>query len=530
MSAFEAEDMFELNPGVMVVSDEDASEEQSLQYAQNALAARFGQAFSADANRLEIVARGQMSEGQWPQMRVFVDGQDYATNAVATATVNSPDYATYAFPVNVSAGTHDIYVKALSSATDNAKLWVDKVTFTYQEHPRAGTNGVLEAADNCPDANNPNQADADGASVVCEESPRVVCDKFTSPSGSNTNAGTISAPFATAQKLVDALQPGEVGCLRGGYYTEPDRQVNVRTGGTSASARKVIQNYPGEKVTICAQISLPDGTDYVTFRADVLGNLELDGTCAPRSLEKTNRGRYSSLASPQVLGDFNEFLRVDVNKDIRRYASGGYTDAELEKTGVCFILGSMGNGIAAKGTLIQDSAIHHCGVTKEMWARGPDNHGIYASRSVNGRFVGNLIYSNGERGIQLYPNADGNTISGNIFDSNGENVVIGGAYNQRSEYNEIRNNVIADADGVSPGWNVNDNWNLVDNVPGVGNSVHDNCVWADNPDDRYRVNGGINPAATGLDAYGNVIARPRYEAPQSGDYDLLPGNACQPLL
>src|SRR5215218_10002156 len=59
MSAFEAEDMFELNTGVMVVSDEDASEEQALQYAQNALAARFGQAFSADANRLEVVARGQ---------------------------------------------------------------------------------------------------------------------------------------------------------------------------------------------------------------------------------------------------------------------------------------------------------------------------------------------------------------------------------------------------------------------------------------------------------------------------------------
>ena len=38
----------------------------------------------------------------------------------------------------------------------------------------------------------------------------------------------------------------------------------------------------------------------------------------------------------------------------------------------------------------------------------------------------NWIYDNTDRGIQLYPDADGSTITGNVIDSNGEGIVFAG--------------------------------------------------------------------------------------------------------
>ena len=44
------------------------------------------------------------------------------------------------------------------------------------------------------------------------------CTRFAAPDGSDQNDGGASTPFQTAQRLVDALSPGETGCLRAGSY------------------------------------------------------------------------------------------------------------------------------------------------------------------------------------------------------------------------------------------------------------------------------------------------------------------------
>src|SRR5678809_693557 len=75
---------------------------------------------------------------------------------------------------------------------------------------------------------------------------------YVSPTGSDSNPGTIDKPFKTWQKLSSVLKAGDVGYIRGGTYTttlSPGAGDWLCTWenliGTSAS-HIVITNYPGE--------------------------------------------------------------------------------------------------------------------------------------------------------------------------------------------------------------------------------------------------------------------------------------------
>src|SRR4029077_15467154 len=68
------------------------------------------------------------------------------------------------------------------------------------------------------------------------------------PSGSDSNAGTISAPWKTAQHAFDAVQPGQTVCFRAGTYPMLGSSGYSQTIDTSGSGsqRIKITNYPGE--------------------------------------------------------------------------------------------------------------------------------------------------------------------------------------------------------------------------------------------------------------------------------------------
>ena len=42
------------------------------------------------------------------------------------------------------------------------------------------------------------------------------CTRYASPAGSDSAAGTLSAPYRSAQRLADGLSAGQVGCLEAG--------------------------------------------------------------------------------------------------------------------------------------------------------------------------------------------------------------------------------------------------------------------------------------------------------------------------
>src|SRR5205085_894123 len=117
------------------------------------------------------------------------------------------------------------------------------------------------------------------------------CTRVAAPGGSDSAAGTESAPFATAQRLVDSHGPGDVGCLRQGTYRE---NLTVNHGGSGESARVVLRSYDGERATVSGRLYVPDRANYVTIEG-----LDLDGHDSPAC---TPGGTCTNLPSPTVNG------------------------------------------------------------------------------------------------------------------------------------------------------------------------------------------------------------------------------------
>ena len=69
-----------------------------------------------------------------------------------------------------------------------------------------------------------------------------------SPTGSDNNSGSLSAPFATLQKACETAQAGDTVTLRGGVYTVEDQVKPVHSGLPDAWI--VYRSYPDEKAII----------------------------------------------------------------------------------------------------------------------------------------------------------------------------------------------------------------------------------------------------------------------------------------
>ena len=61
------------------------------------------------------------------------------------------------------------------------------------------------------------------------------------------------------------------------------------------------------------------------------------------------------------------------------------------------------------------------------------------------RIVGNWIYENADHGIQLYPDARGTYVAGNVIDGNGEGIIFGGLRGSAARDNLVQGNVISNS-------------------------------------------------------------------------------------
>src|SRR3954462_343211 len=68
---------------------------------------------------------------------------------------------------------------------------------------------------------------------------------YVSPTGSDSNAGSLAAPFATLQKGNDVATAGDTVWLRGGTY-QNTKQVKLNKSGQSDAVRIKFWAYPGE--------------------------------------------------------------------------------------------------------------------------------------------------------------------------------------------------------------------------------------------------------------------------------------------
>jgi nitrous oxidase accessory protein NosD len=297
---------------------------------------------------------------------------------------------------------------------------------------------------------------------------KLACDKVASPLGFNSNPGTTTKPYATVEKLAGSLRPGQTGCLRAGVY---QRDVKISKGGTPAAPIS-ITSFPGERATLIGRLYVADEANNV-----VVQQLDLDG-----------RNR-AALPSPTVNGDNVVFRENDVTN---------------EHTSICFLLGSSEWG-RARGTLLEHNRIHDCG------AMPPTNHhhGIYVEAAEDARIIGNWIYDNADRGIQLFPDAQRTYVAWNVIDGNGQGIVFSRkSANNTVEYNVLSNPLVR--------------YNLETfQLSGTGNIARRNCVWST----RHWGNAGVQLDIE-IPVPENLVTEPGFVNRAAKDFRLLPTSPC----
>src|SRR5215210_7763043 len=88
---------------------------------------------------------------------------------------------------------------------------------------RRGTLGLLllalGAAALAPGCGGDDQPQAAPRSGGIDPAIRASCDLYAAENGSESAPGTRSRPFRYAEQVIDALEPGQTGCFRGGTYS-----------------------------------------------------------------------------------------------------------------------------------------------------------------------------------------------------------------------------------------------------------------------------------------------------------------------
>lgn len=298
------------------------------------------------------------------------------------------------------------------------------------------------------------------------------CAKVAAANGSDAASGTAAAPYATVERVVTTLAPGETGCVRG------------RVVGSSwiDTSNVTLTSEPGQRGHIVGQVVIGPATRNVTVR-----DLDLDASQITRP-------------SPIVLGDDALVAGNDI--------TNGHAPM------LCMIIGALNHdsGARAERTRVERNRIHDCGTSDNH------RHGIYVEHALDTRIVGNEILDNADRGIQLFPHAQGTIIEGNVIDGNGEGIIFSGRDGYASSNTTVRYNVISNAKlraGVESWWPEG-------NPVGTNNVVERNCVWGGRDQ--------IDDAGGGFVHRDNLTADPRFVNVAARDLRLQAGSPCAELL
>ena len=193
-------------------------------------------------------------------------------------------------------------------------------------------------------------------------------------------------------------------------------------------------------------------------------------------------------------------------------------DITNHHTEICVLVGSSDSWGRAHRTLIEGNRIHACG---ELPSTNMD-HGIYLAASDDAVVRDNLIYDNADRGIQLYPDAQGTSVTGNVIDGNGEGVIFAGDDTTESSNNVVENNVITNSkirDNVDSHW---------PGRVGTGNLVRNNCIGGGAYDDGS--GGIIKGSNVGFTTGDNLLKAPAFTNAPTGDFSLPASNPCASIL
>jgi hypothetical protein len=281
------------------------------------------------------------------------------------------------------------------------------------------------------------------------------CTFYISPTGSDTNSGTIQAPWKHLQKAFDTLTAGQMTCLRAGTYepagpyNTPSYRYTLSRSGEPGNPI-IIQNYPGETAVVLGLVVVRG--NYLKFiGTPPSGSLIFQGPLGPDASGVKGKGSsqvwldrchnvvfdhveirnndfhaglyVSEVSDVQILGCYvhdNGRFNVDtdalgqhpINVDQGIYwgASSGtnrIANCLLEHNRAANLQLFAGSGRITGLTIVENT------IVKAM------NSGVIFGKGAEGNaFVNNIVYMNSlqtnNKQIRLADNASNNIIDTNI--------------------------------------------------------------------------------------------------------------------
>jgi len=261
------------------------------------------------------------------------------------------------------------------------------------------------------------------------------CTLYVSPSGSDSNAGTLSAPWKTVQKAFNSATAGKTVCFRGGTYpqyvaaTSGFNQVENNSG--SSGNPIVFTNYPGEIALI--QGSTRVNGSYLLFQGTPKNVPNCSATNPCGLIFEGSTGYVlpgvSICCASNSNSQFVTFDHVEIRKGT--FHAGFYEE---------------GCNNAITGSYVHDNGLQN---------RSEDN-GIYwsvtPSGCTNGGLIANnLVENNYSKGIQLY---DGGSTTEPAFVTVTENTSVNNGSAGAvvwGDHNVFVNNVLYNNNNLSGG-------------------------------------------------------------------------------
>lgn len=340
------------------------------------------------------------------------------------------------------------------------------------------------------------------------------CTRFAATSGSDSAAGSSSAPYRTLIRLIRSLSAGQTGCLQSGQTFDSEGNLAVGSSdvhGTSAAPVTITSTNPADPATITHGFATEAGANYLVMKAlHFEWSLPRPWTCWSASGDPVS-GQVITGAASCGSGKPNAEDTVQIGLSGKGDALIG-DEVTSDGTNICVIIGNSG-----EGDLIEHSRIHGCGpavrassegfpVLNEEW--GWHTHGVY----VMGRGAiirNNYIYEAARDGVLLYGGGEKAVVEHNVIDSNGAGLWFGNDTND-----VVKRNIVTNSN--SPRGAVDNGLGAFE--PGSGNVANENCVYGNESGDL---------SLAGVSATGNVTGvNPGYLNAAAHDYRLSESSPC----
>lgn len=329
----------------------------------------------------------------------------------------------------------------------------------------------------------PSAASVPSANAATPGFPLVL---YVAASGSDSNPGTQSAPFATIGKASTAAVPGTVVQVAAGTY---DGGFKTTASGNASSRIRYVSETPwGARIT-----PSPNSTSDTAWAnegnyVDIEG-FEIDGANFQGGT-KWRIGIYISGSNTVIRR--NHIHHIATDPEVCINDGGAAVDTDHYYFGV--------------DDDVLDNVIHHVGSPSCNAI-----HGVYAGTS--GKIMNNLVYQIGAAAIHLWHDASNIAIANNTVFASTYGIIVGGGgfYHTMgpADYIHVSNNIVVD--------NI---YGIIENgFTGTHNTYTNNLLNANSSVDWELQNGNIES--------GSITSPPQfvnYMRMGGGDYRLMSGS------